>query len=199
MEVSWKSLSEQVMKCKACRLCETRTHTVFGEGNVQAALMLIGEGPGEQEDLSGRPFVGPAGQLLDRILMAAGFKRKDVYICNIVKCRPPHNRVPAEDECAACRDYLRGQVALVRPKVIVLLGSTATKAILGQEMRITRDRGVWQLKKGMWIMPTYHPSALLRDATKKRPVWEDFQAVRDKIKKLEGRIHTENNEKDDTR
>lgn len=199
MEVSWKSLSEQVMECKACRLCETRTHTVFGEGNVQAALMLIGEGPGEQEDLSGRPFVGPAGQLLDRILMAAGFKRKDVYICNIVKCRPPHNRVPAEDECAACRDYLRGQVALVRPKVIVLLGSTATKAILGQEMRITRDRGVWQLKKGMWIMPTYHPSALLRDATKKRPVWEDFQAVRDKIKKLEGRIHTENNEKDDTR
>ena len=131
--------------------------------------------------------------------MAAGFKRKDVYICNIVKCRPPHNRVPAEDECAACRDYLRGQVALVRPKVIVLLGSTATKAILGQEMRITRDRGVWQLKKGMWIMPTYHPSALLRDAIKKRPVWEDFQAVRDKIKKLEGRIHTENNEKDDTR
>lgn len=199
MEVSWKSLSEQVMACKACRLCETRTHTVFGEGNVQAALMLIGEGPGEQEDLSGRPFVGPAGQLLDRILMAAGFKREDVYICNIVKCRPPHNRVPAEDECAACRDYLRGQVALVRPKVIVLLGSTATKAILGQEMRITRDRGVWQLKKGMWIMPTYHPSALLRDATKKRPVWEDFQAVRDKIKKLEGRIHTENNEKDDTR
>ena len=199
MEVSWKSLSEQVMECKACRLCETRTHTVFGEGNVQAALMLIGEGPGEQEDLSGRPFVGPAGQLLDRILMAAGFKRKDVYICNIVKCRPPHNRVPAEDECAACRDYLRGQVALVRPKVIVLLGSTATKAILGQEMRITRDRGVWQLKKGMWIMPTYHPSALLRDAIKKRPVWEDFQAVRDKIKKLEGRIHTENNEKDDTR
>lgn len=199
MEVSWKSLSEQVMECKACRLCETRTHTVFGEGNVQAALMLIGEGPGEQEDLSGRPFVGPAGQLLDRILMVAGFKRKDVYICNIVKCRPPHNRVPAEDECAACRDYLRGQVALVRPKVIVLLGSTATKAILGQEMRITRDRGVWQLKKGMWIMPTYHPSALLRDATKKRPVWEDFQAVRDKIKKLEGRIHTENNEKDDTR
>ena len=199
MEVSWKSLSEQVMECKACRLCETRTHTVFGEGNVQAALMLIGEGPGEQEDLSGRPFVGPAGQLLDRILMAAGFKRKDVYICNIVKCRPPHNRVPAEDECAACRDYLRGQVALVRPKVIVLLGSTATKAILGQEMRITRDRGVWQLKKGMWIMPTYHPSALLRDAIKKRPVWEDFQADRDKIKKLEGRIHTENNEKDDTR
>ena len=199
MEVSWKSLSEQVMECKACRLCETRTHTVFGEGNVQAALMVVGEGPGEQEDLSGRPFVGPAGQLLDRILMAAGFKRKDVYICNIVKCRPPHNRVPAEDECAACRDYLRGQVALVRPKVIVLLGSTATKAILGQEMRITRDRGVWQLKKGMWIMPTYHPSALLRDATKKRPVWEDFQAVRDKIKKLEGRIHTENNEKDDTR
>ncbi|MBO5570938.1 MAG: uracil-DNA glycosylase [Clostridia bacterium] len=193
MEVSWKSLSEQVMACKACRLCETRTHTVFGEGNVQAALMLIGEGPGEQEDVSGRPFVGPAGQLLDRILMAAGFKRKDVYICNIVKCRPPHNRVPAEDECAACRDYLRGQVALVRPKVIVLLGSTATKAILGQEMRITRDRGVWQLKKGMWIMPTYHPSALLRDATKKRPVWEDFQAVRDKIKKLEGRIHTEDN------
>ena len=173
MNTSWPTLTEAVFACEKCRLCQTRTNVVLGEGDLHAPLMFIGEGPGQQEDLSGRPFVGAAGQLLDKMLAAIGLKREQVYICNIVKCRPPQNRVPEPDERAACMDYLRQQVALVRPKVIV-----------GVDMRITRDRGVWQLKKGVWFMPTYHPAALLRDADKKRPAWVDFQAIRDKLIEL---------------
>lgn len=184
MRVSWAELYEQVGACRKCRLCESRHNVVPGEGNPNADLMFIGEGPGQQEDLSGRPFVGAAGHLLDKMLAAIGLKREQVYICNIVKCRPPQNRVPEADERTACLDYLRQQVALVRPKVIVCLGSTPTRMLLGDNMRITRDRGVWQLKKGVWFMPTYHPAALLRDADKKRPAWVDFQAIRDKLKEL---------------
>ena len=184
MKTSWPTLLSDISQCRGCRLAETRTHAVPGEGDPEAALMLIGEGPGEQEDLTGRPFVGPAGQLLDRILAAAGLSREQVYICNVVKCRPPHNRIPEADECQACMPYLRQQVALVRPKVILLLGATAAKAVLGPDIRITRDRGVWHLSRGVWILPTFHPSALLRDATKKRPVWEDMQAVREKMRGL---------------
>ena len=184
MDVSWPQLTEAVFACRACRLAETRTHVVLGEGNPHAPLMLIGEGPGEQEDKTGRPFVGPAGQLLDRMLQAIALQREQVYICNIVKCRPPHNRVPEADECAACMGYLRQQTALVRPQVILLLGSTAGRAILGEDLRITRDRGVWSLRKGVWIMPTFHPSALLRDPDKKRAAWEDMQAIRAKLDKL---------------
>ena len=184
VNTSWPTLTEAVFACEKCRLCQTRTNVVLGEGNLHAPLMFIGEGPGQQEDLSGRPFVGAAGQLLDKMLSAIGLKREQVYICNIVKCRPPQNRVPEPDERAACMDYLRQQVALVRPKVIVCLGSTPTRALLGDDMRITRDRGVWQLKKGVWFMPTYHPAALLRDADKKRPAWTDFQAIRDKLIEL---------------
>ena len=164
---------------------------VFGEGPKNPKLMLIGEAPGEQENETGRPFVGAAGHLLDRMLAAIGLRREQVYICNIVKCRPPQNRVPEADERAACMDYLRQQVALVRPKVIVCLGSTPTRALLGEQMRITRDRGVWQLKKGVWFMPTYHPAALLRDADKKRPAWADFQAIRDKLIELNAYPKTE--------
>ena len=184
MNTSWPTLTEAVFACEKCRLCQTRTNVVLGEGDQHAPLMFIGEGPGQQEDLSGRPFVGAAGQLLDKMLAAIGLKREQVYICNIVKCRPPQNRVPEPDERAACMDYLRQQVALVRPKVIVCLGSTPTRALLGDDMRITRDRGVWQLKKGVWFMPMYHPAALLRDADKKRPAWVDFQAIRDKLIEL---------------
>ena len=184
MKTSWPTLLSDISQCHGCRLAEARTHAVPGEGDPEAALMLIGEGPGEQEDLTGRPFVGPAGQLLDRILAAAGLSREQVYICNVVKCRPPHNRIPEADECQACMPYLRQQVALVRPKVILLLGATAAKAVLGPDIRITRDRGVWHLSRGVWILPTFHPSALLRDATKKRPVWEDMQAVREKMRGL---------------
>lgn len=184
MNTSWPTLTQAVYACDKCRLCQTRTNVVLGEGNLHALLMFIGEGPGQQEDLSGRPFVGAAGQLLDKMLAAIGLTREQVYICNIVKCRPPANRVPEPDERAACIGYLREQVALVRPKVIVCLGSTPARALLGDEVRITRDRGVWRLKKGVWFMPTYHPAALLRDADKKRPAWEDFQAIRDKLIEL---------------
>ena len=184
MNTSWPMLSQEVFSCEKCRLCQTRQNVVLGEGNLHAALMFIGEGPGAQEDASGRPFVGAAGQLLDKMLAAIGMTREQVYICNIVKCRPPQNRVPEPDERTACMPYLRQQVALVRPKVIVCLGSTPTRALLGDHMRITRDRGTWQLKKGVWFMPTYHPAALLRDLDKKRPAWEDFKAIRDKLIEL---------------
>ena len=185
MNTSWPTLTEAVFACEKCRLCQTRTNVVLGEGDLHAPLMFIGEGPGQQEDLSGRPFVGAAGQLLDKMLAAIGIEAGSRCIsATSVKCRPPQNRVPEPDERAACMDYLRQQVALVRPKVIVCLGSTPTRALLGDDMRITRDRGVWQLKKGVWFMPTYHPAALLRDADKKRPAWVDFQAIRDKLIEL---------------
>ena len=191
MQVTWEMLEDAVSDCRGCVLCQTRQHTVLGEGSRNADVMFVGEGPGQQEDETGRPFVGAAGHLLDRMLAAIGLRREQVYICNIVKCRPPQNRVPEADERAACMDYLRQQVALVRPKVIVCLGSTPTRALLGEQMRITRDRGVWQLKKGVWFMPTYHPAALLRDADKKRPAWADFQAIRDKLIELNAYPKTE--------
>ena len=184
MNTSWPTLTQEVFSCEKCRLCQTRNNVVLGEGDLRAPLMFIGEGPGQQEDNTGRPFVGPAGMLLDKMLAAISLSREQVYICNIVKCRPPNNRVPEPDERDACMDYLRAQVALVRPKVIVCLGSTPTRALLGEDMRITRDRGVWQLKRGVWFMPTFHPAALLRDESKKRPAWVDFQAIRDKLIEL---------------
>ena len=184
MKTSWPTLAQEVFSCERCRLCQTRTNVVLGEGDLHAPLMFIGEGPGQQEDLSGRPFVGAAGQLLDRMLAAIGMTRAQVYICNIVKCRPPNNRVPEPSEAEACRLHLRNQFALVRPKVIVLLGSTAAKSILGPEIRITRDRGRWYERKGVWFMPTYHPSALLRDPAKKREAWEDMQSLRDRLMEL---------------
>ena len=184
MKDSWEALKKECAACRGCALCQTRTNLVFGVGREDAEVLFIGEGPGEQEDLTGRPFVGPAGQLLDRILIAAGLSREQVYICNVVKCRPPHNRIPEADECQICMGYLRQQVALVRPKVILLLGATAAKAVLGPDIRITRDRGVWHLSRGVWILATFHPSALLRDQTKKRPVWEDILAVKEKMRGL---------------
>ena len=184
MNTSWPTLSQEVFSCEKCRLCQTRQNVVLGEGDLHAALMFIGEGPGQQEDLSGRPFVGAAGQLLDRMLAAIGMTRAQVYICNIVKCRPPQNRVPEADEREACMSYLRQQVALVKPRVIVCLGSTPTRALLGEEMRITRDRGVWQLRKGVWFMPTFHPAALLRDPRKKPETFEDLKALQAKIREI---------------
>ena len=183
-ELTWDVFHDQVQRCAMCPLCQGITHKVPGQGDPHAPLMLIGEGPGQVEDEEGLAFVGPAGQLLTKMLAAISLPRDRVYICNIVKCRPPNNRVPEPDERAVCMDYLRQQVALVRPKVIVCLGSTPTKALLGDHMRITRDRGVWQLKKGVWFMPTFHPAALLRDQDKKRPAWEDFKAIRDKLIEL---------------
>ena len=142
------------------------------------------EGPGRDEDLQGRPFVGASGQLLDSMIHALGMERCEVYICNIVKCRPPGNRNPEPDEAAACMDYLRQQFLLVRPKVIVLLGKIAARYVLNDETPITRMRGRWVERKGVWFMPTYHPSALLRDPSKKREAWMDFKAAKQKLSEL---------------
>ena len=181
MEISWNALHESIASCENCALCREIHHKVPGQGAADARLMLIGEGPGAEEDLQGLAFVGPAGQLLTRMLAAIGLTREQVYICNVVKCRPPHNRTPRPEEAAACLPFLRMQFALVRPRVIVPLGATAARAVLGDQARITRDRGRWVERKGVFIMPTYHPAALLRDESKKRDAWHDFQAVRDKL------------------
>ena len=183
-EISWELLHRQVAECALCPLHQGIRHKVPGQGDVHAPLMLIGEGPGQVEDAEGLAFVGPAGQLLTKMLAAISLPRDRVYICNIVKCRPPNNRVPTEDEAAACKLHLRMQTALIRPKVIVLLGSTAAKNILGPEIRITRDRGKWFERKGVLFLPTYHPSALLRDPAKKREAWEDMLTLRDKLIEL---------------
>ncbi len=165
--------------CTKCRLCEGRTTVVFEDGSRQARLMLIGEGPGAEEDRQGLPFVGPAGQLLTRILSAMGLRRDEVYIANIVKCRPPGNRTPEPDEVAACLPYLREQIAAVRPPAVVLLGSVAARALLGPDVSITRIRGRFTDVGGIPAMPTFHPAYLLRNPGEKRKVWEDMQKVRD--------------------
>lgn len=184
MELSWDALFAAVSGCRRCRLCATRANAVLGEGSPRSGIMFVGEGPGRDEDATGRPFVGAAGQLLDRMIAAIGLSRQDVYIANIVKCRPPNNRVPEESEAASCLPYLRAQFLLVSPKIIVCLGATAAKYVYDEGARITRDRGVFKNKKGVWIIPTYHPAALLRDPAKKKDAWTDFQAIRDKRKEL---------------
>ncbi len=187
MQVTWEMLEGAVAGCTACPLCNRRRHTVLGEGDRSAKVMMIGEGPGQQEDETGRPFVGPAGQLLDKMLAAIGLAREQVYIANIVKCRPPGNREPTQEEAETCLGYLRAQVKLLRPKIIVCLGRTASRVVIRPDIRITRERGIWVEKKGTYILPTYHPSALLRDETnaKKREAWQDMKALRDKMKELD--------------
>jgi len=183
-EMLWKQLVRAVETCQKCGLSETRTHAVPGEGNPDADLMFIGEGPGRDEDLSGRPFVGKAGQLLDKMIAAIGLKREEVYIANIVKCRPPGNRVPRESEAESCLPYLRRQVYLVRPRIIVCLGATAMRYVIDRKASITSIRGQWFERKGYWLMATYHPAALLRDPDKKYDAWEDFKKIRDKLHEL---------------
>ena len=182
MEISWDELNRQIGLCQKCGLCRQIHNKVPGQGNPHARLMLIGEGPGRDEDEQGLAFVGRAGQLLTRMLAAIGLTREEVYICNVVKCRPPENRTPLPEEADACLPFLRMQFALVRPKVILLLGSTAGRYTLGEDFRVTRDRGRFVQKGGVWFMPTYHPAALLRDESKKREAWEDLKAVREKLK-----------------
>ena len=177
MQLHWPTLKAQVAACQNCALCNTRTNTVFGEGNIDAEILFVGEGPGREEDLQGRPFVGPAGQLLDKMLASVELDRTKVYIANIVKCRPPQNRVPLEDEALACLPYLRAQTGLIKPKIIVCLGATAAKYIYDRDVRITKERGIWKEKKGVWIIPTYHPAALLRDPDKKKESWEDLKSI----------------------
>ena len=183
MYETWEELEEKIKDCKKCKLCENRTNIVFGTGNKNASIMLIGEGPGADEDEQGKPFVGKAGQLMNKAFEGLGVNRDDLYIANIVKCRPPSNRVPEEDEAQACLDYLRNQVLLVKPKIIVLLGSTALKNILGKEYSITSARGKWIEKKGIMYMPTWHPAALLRDENKKIEFWKDLKEVFEKMNK----------------
>ena len=183
--MDWRQLYSHIENCQNCALYQGCTHKVPGQGDLRAPLMLIGEGPGQHEDEQGLAFVGPAGQLLTQMLSAIRLPRDRVYICNGVKCRPPHNRQPLPEEVQACLPYLRRQFLLVRPRVILLLGATAVSAVLGPEYRITRCHGQWVSRKGVDIIATYHPSALLRDAGKKRPAWEDLQKLRDRLKELE--------------
>lgn len=180
MRADWQTLKTEMQDCRRCDLCQERKHIVPGEGKRDADIMLIGEGPGHDEDLSGRPFVGPAGQLLDKMLAAIGLTRDMVYITNVVKCRPPANRTPKEAEAQACLPFLREQFVLVQPKIIVCFGATAARYLYDPEIRITKQRGQWKEKKGIWFLPTYHPAALLRDVSKKPEAWEDMQSLRDK-------------------
>lgn len=174
---NWEELEEVVKQCRKCRLCETRKNVVFGVGNREADIMFIGEGPGADEDAQGEPFVGKAGKLMNMAFDMLGIKREEVYIANIVKCRPQNNRNPQDDEAENCLDYLRNQVILVKPKIIVLLGSVALKNVLGKEYGITASRGKWLERKGILYMPTWHPAALLRDENKKIDFIKDLKQV----------------------
>lgn len=177
----WEELINECTNCKKCGLGNTRANIVIGRGNKDAPLMLVGEGPGEQEDIQGLPFVGAAGKLLDLLLKAIRIGQDKYYIANIVKCRPPGNRVPNDSEAEMCLPFLRNQVALVKPKIIVCMGSTAMKYIVDRNARITQVRGQWIERKGYWIMPTFHPAALLRDESKKLLMWEDFKKVKQRL------------------
>ena len=176
-----EELENSIKGCNKCKLCNSRNNIVFGVGNKNAKIMFIGEGPGADEDAQGIPFVGKAGQLMNKAFEGIGLKRDDVYIANIVKCRPPQNRNPEKDEVEACINYLRNQVMIIKPKIIVLLGNVALKNILGDEYGITKVRGNWIERKGIWYMPTFHPAALLRDESKKLDFWKDLKKVKEKI------------------
>lgn len=173
------ALAAATAGCTRCRLSEGRTQVVFGCGHPAAELMFVGEGPGAEEDRQGLPFVGAAGELLTRIIQAIDKTREEVYIANVVKCRPPGNRDPQPDEVAACRGYLDQQIAFVRPRVLVALGRIAAQTLLGNDAPIGRLRGQWFRVQGIPTMVTYHPAALLRNPALKRPTWEDMQQVRD--------------------
>ncbi len=181
----WEALEQKCLNCTGCGLCETRHNVVFGVGNRETEVLFVGEGPGEQEDLQGEPFVGPAGKLLDDMLSIVDIDRgSNCYIANIVKCRPPRNRDPLETEQEACIGYLRNQVALIRPKIIVCLGRIAAKKLIDPDFRITRQHGQWFKRGDFWMMATFHPSALLRDVSKRPEAFDDLMALRAKMKEL---------------
>jgi uracil-DNA glycosylase family 4 len=179
-------LAENSHTCSRCRLSQGRQTVVFGSGDPDADLMFIGEGPGAEEDRLGLPFVGRAGELLTKIIEAIGLQREQVYIANIVKCRPPGNRDPEVEEVAACRPFLERQIDLIQPQVIVLLGRVAAQTLLGNDLPLGRMRGMWHRVRGFETRVTYHPAALLRNASFKRPTWEDMQEVRDRLAVLSG-------------
>lgn len=182
----WDKLESECKACNRCGLGKNRTNVVIGRGNRNAPVMLVGEGPGKQEDLQGLPFVGQAGKLLDLLLSALMFDDSDYYIANIVKCRPPGNRAPNDEEAYACLPFLRNQVKLVRPKIIVCMGAIASKYIIDRNIKLTAERGIWRQVKGYWLMPTFHPAALLRDPSKKVLMFEDFKLVREKMIEIHG-------------
>lgn len=172
------ALQELMGDCNRCKLHQGRKSIVFGEGDPHARLVFVGEGPGRDEDIAGKPFVGEAGRLLTRIIEnGMGLQRKDVYICNVVKCRPPGNRDPERDEVETCLPFLEEQIRIIKPEVICTLGRVAGRTLLGDAFKITRDRGSWRTYKGIPLMPTFHPAYLLRNPGAKRPVWEDVQAI----------------------
>lgn len=176
-------INDEVKRCNKCILCQNRTNSVFGIGNENADIMFIGEGPGADEDKQGEPFVGKAGKLMNQAFLGLGISREKIYIANIVKCRPPNNRAPLREESNICLNYLRNQVILIKPKIIVLLGSTALKNILGDNYGITVSRGKWIYKKDIMYMPTFHPAALLRDDSKKIDFWNDLELVKEEAEK----------------
>ena len=188
MESKEQKFADLRAKCESCRACElgaTRTNCVFGTGNLDASLMFIGEAPGEKEDLSGVPFVGRAGQLLDRFLFAADIPREDVYIANILKCRPPNNRDPKPEEEEACIGFLREQVKIIRPKVIVCLGRISAMKLIKPDYKITKEHGTWVERGGFLMTAVYHPAALLRDPRKNEEMLADMLAIKEKIDSIQ--------------
>ena len=183
--ISWAELESACTSCSRCKLCEQRNNVVIGTGNKNAEIMLIGEGPGEQEDLQGIPFVGAAGKLLDSMLSIIDLDRTNCYIANIVKCRPPFNRDPSDEEQAACALFLAQQIALVQPKIIICLGRIAASKMISEDFRITRQHGTWFERNGIHITAMYHPSALLRDVTKRPETFMDLLTIRDMIRQLQ--------------
>ena len=186
--LGWEELENACRECTRCSLCQTRHNVVIGVGPKNADVMFIGEGPGEQEDLQGEPFVGPAGKLLDDMMSIIDLDRGNCYIGNIVKCRPPHNRDPLDAEQDACIAYLRNQVALIQPKIIICLGRIAAKRLIDPEFRITRQHGQWMQKGGVWMTAIYHPSALLRDVGKRPETFDDLISIRAKIRECGAKI-----------
>ena len=181
----FSTLKSDCMLCKKCGLCTTRTNVVFGVGNPHADILFVGEGPGENEDLQGEPFVGKAGQLLDKYLEVIGLSRdKNIYIANIVKCRPPQNRDPKPEEQETCIEWLRAQTRLIKPKIIVCLGRIAAQKLIGEDFKVTRQHGEFIQKGNILFMGTFHPAALLRNPLNKPDALSDFQALREKIKEL---------------
>ncbi len=182
--LDWEQLERTCLACEKCPLAQGRQHVVFGAGNRHAKIIFIGEGPGQQEDEQGLPFVGKAGQLLTRMLASIELSREEVYIANIVKCRPPGNRVPTQEEETACLDFLRNQVLLIKPQIIVCLGATAARAIIDPGFRITQQHGQWFARKGYQLIATYHPAALLRDSSKKQEAWRDLKKIRQALAEI---------------
>lgn len=180
----WAQIENACENCTRCGLCQRRSNVVFGVGVRDADIMFVGEGPGEQEDLQGVPFVGAAGKLLDDMLSIIGVNRNNCYIANIVKCRPPGNRDPLDEEQEACIPYLRKQVELVKPQIIVCLGRIAARRLIYPDYRITRDHGTWICRNGTWMTAIYHPSALLRDISKRPETFADLLSIEEKLREV---------------